>query len=106
MASVDEKNSLRLLDVDERQNIKDLEDQIVDVLLALDSTNDTILSLLEKYRQFCQDTEGNLEDTKDRSFDLIDCAFRDKQREVHSSRKKVETLYTKLQGTTNLVGNK
>ena len=91
------------MDVDERQIIKDFEDSIVDMLLVLDSTIDTISSLIENYKQFCLDTDINAVDTNGEEFDPVAFALREKYREVMFSRKKIETLQTKVQGMSNLV---
>jgi len=91
------------LDVEERQKLKDYEDQLTDIILVLDLTHDTITSLLEKYRQFCRDFYIMAEDDNPNGFDTIDCALQEKQKDVRSSRQKVETLHTKVRGTTDLV---
>ena len=83
--------------------IKDLEDAVVDMLLVLDSTIDTISSLIENYKQFCLDVEADIVSSDDKGFDTIGFALREKHREVLFNRKKVETLQTKVQGMSNLV---
>ena len=107
VASIDEKDprsgSMQLLGVEERQNLKEMEDQLIDILMILDSTEDTLLLMLEKYREFCQEAKVVLEDGFDEGLDPIDCALQERKRDVHWNRRKVETLHTKIQGTTNLV---
>lgn len=88
--------------VEERQHLKELEDQILDVILVLDSTNDTILSLLENYLRFRQDP-CVWEETDDGGYDAIEFAFQEKLKDVSSSRKKVQTLHAKLKSTIDLV---
>lgn len=91
-----------MVQVEERQDLKELDDQILDVILVLDSTNDTILSLIQNYRRFRQDPcvwevpDGG-------SCDSIDFAFQEKLRDVSSSRKKAQTLHAKLKSTIELV---
>lgn len=106
----------------ERQDLKDIEDQIVDILLVLDSTSDTISSVIEMYKQFCHDSsipsageeaplsrkkfspgEGISQSLKENEFDLISFSLHEKQRDVVQHRKKVETLHVKVQGTAKLV---
>lgn len=95
-----------MIDVEGRQRLKDFEDQLTDITLVLDSTHDTIVSLLEKYQHFCRDYCTMAEDASRRDFDPIDCALQEKQRDVRSSRQKVETLHTKVKGTTDLVSQR
>ena len=94
---------MQLVDVEERQTIKDFEDSIVDMLLVLDSTLDTISCLFENYKQFCLDTDANPVVTSSEDFDPIAFAFQEKHREVTFNRKKIETLQTKVQGMSSLV---
>ena len=94
---------MQLVDVEERQTIKDFEDSIVDMLLVLDSTIDTISSLVENYKRFCLDTEANPVGTNSEDFDPVAFAFQEKHREVIFNRKKIETLQTKVQGMSSLV---
>lgn len=49
VASIDEKDPLQLLNIGERQVLKDFEDLLIDNLLMLDSTLDTIASLIVNY---------------------------------------------------------
>lgn len=103
VASIEEKDPLQALDVEGRQNLKEIEDELVDILLVLDATEATISSLLQNYTQFCVDTSSTSEKLSDDNFDHIDSALRERQRDVLSNRKNMETLHTKVQGTTNLV---
>jgi len=73
------------------------------MLLVLDSTTDTISSLLDNYKQFCLDIDVNPLETNGEEFDPVAFALREKHREVMFSRKKIETLQTKVQGMSNLV---
>lgn len=90
------------LQVEERQRLKEFEDQILDVILVLDATNDTILSLLDSYRLFRHDSSVG-EEPGDDVHDAIDFALQEKLRVVSSSKKKVETLHAKLRSTIELV---
>jgi len=102
VASIGEKDPLRLIDVEERQALKDFEDQIVDILLVLDSTSDTVSSLAETYKQFCLDLDTN-DEMADGEYDSVSFRLQEKLREVVANRRKVENLLTKVQSTTNLV---
>lgn len=102
MTSVDDKDQLQLLDIEERQVLKNIEDQIVDILLILDSTSDTISSVTEMYKQFCDASPSISQDVND-ELDLISFSLHEKQRDVVHNRRKVETLLVKVQGTAKLV---
>ena len=91
------------VDVQERQNLKDLEDQIIDIMTVLESTKDTIVSLLEKYSQCRRDFGRGVDMSDDAGFDPIDFALREKRRDVDSNRKKVKTLHVKIKSTIELV---
>ena len=106
MASINEKQPLLPLpDVDQRQILKELEDRLIDILLSLDSTHDTVHSLAEKYDEFSRDRALSMAEEEPGASDLVALAFREKLMEVKSYRKKVETLYTKVERTTSLVGH-
>lgn len=91
-----------MLDYQARQALKDFEDQILDILLVLDSTSDAIASVTEMYKQSCHDSPAQSQDVSD-EFDLISFSLDEKNRDVLQYRKKVETIHVKVQGTTNLV---
>ena len=103
MASIEDEDPLRLINVEERQSLKDFEDRIIDILLVLDSILDTISSLAETYKQFCLDFNTNKENRGDDDFDSVAFRLQEKLQEVTSNRRKVENLHTKVQSTINLV---
>ena len=102
MASVD-KDQFQGLDIEERQVLKDLEDEIIDVLSVLDSTADTISSLAEMYKQFCRNSLAISQDVDDDEIDLISLSLQEKQRDIIQNQKRVKTLQAKIRGTANLV---
>ena len=93
------------IQVGERQQLKDLEDQILDVMLVLDSTHETIVSLIENYRRFRQHPCIS-NDLGDGDSDAIDAAFQEKQKEICSSTQKVQIVHAKLKSTIELVSYK
>ena len=103
VASIDERDSLQLPNVEERQVLKDIEDLLIDNLLILDSTFDTITSLLNNYQSFCEDQRGKAPETSVDTVDLITVALQEQQREVSSSKRKIETLRRKVKGSIQLV---
>lgn len=101
VASVDAKPVLQPLDIQERQQLKIHEDQLIDILVVLDSNLDTIVSLKEKYREYCQ--EVVLFPAGHFTIDAINNALEEKQQEVLLNRKKIGALQTKIRGTMSLV---
>ena len=75
------------------------------MILVLDTTYETIMSLLEKYQGLKSNCQKYADEIDRMGFDPICEALEERQRDVLSSRKKVETLRTKLRGTTDLVSN-
>lgn len=57
---------LELINAEERRRLNDLEDQVINVMPMLDSTNDTIISFLQKYNQFRLDFGGGPEKPDDK----------------------------------------
>ncbi|KAL8900753.1 MAG: hypothetical protein Q9192_000912 [Flavoplaca navasiana] len=105
VASISDRDQLQLLDIGERQILKDFEDKVLDVLLALDSTIHTIRSLTEKYHQLCQDSSFFDNDCKHGEYDCIAVALQEKGQEVSLTRTKVETLHSKIQSTISLLSS-
>ncbi|KAL9119693.1 MAG: hypothetical protein Q9187_003752 [Circinaria calcarea] len=105
VASIDERSVVNSLDSEKRQELKDFQDQVVSIIVVLDSTLDTIASMIEKHRQFCRDFDGPLKDLTDIELEPIQLALREKQQEAHLSKKKVEALHTKIQGTISLLSD-
>lgn len=83
--------------------LKDFEDSLIDNMLTLDATVDTITALLSTYTQFCRECGTNVDDDHKDCFDLIEVALRDQHRAISSHRRQIETLHTKVQGTIQLV---
>lgn len=88
-----------------RQYLKDLEDRIIDVRNVLDSTGDLIVSIIDQYRQFRRDSQGGTYEQEHGEFDAIESALREKQRDVMSYQKTMESLHTKLKSTIKTVGD-
>ncbi|KAI4159818.1 MAG: hypothetical protein LQ342_006236 [Letrouitia transgressa] len=104
VASVNDKDPLQLLDIEERQVLKDFEDRIIDNLLVLDSTESTITSLIENYDRFILYKPAQQE-TNIESFDPVAVALLEKKKEVNFCRTKVETLHAKVQGSIKLLSS-
>ena len=103
VASIDEKDPLQLLNIEERQVLKDLEDLLIDILLILDSTLDTIASLLKNYEKYCHTCRESGQDASFTDSDLIKVALQRQEIEVRSSKRTINTLHRKVQGSIQLV---
>ena len=103
MASVDDDSPIRITEFEERQRLKQVEDKILDLLIIMDSTLDTIDSLLENYEEFRSRTAPAVEQAAARKNDTISFALAEKRRDVILYKRKVEALRWKVKGTTKLV---
>ena len=103
VASIDEKDPVDVLNIDERQTLKDFEDLLIDHLLILDSTAETIASLSRSYNSYCRACKPLSHDISVEDPDMIILTLQEQDREVLSSRRKIETLHKKVQGSIQLV---
>ena len=103
MASINEKDPLQLLNIEERQVLKDFEDLLIDNMLILDSTRDTISSLLNNYLSYWHNSRHESRECEAGENDLIMIALQERMSEVSSSSRKIETLHRKVQGSIKLV---
>ena len=93
-----------MADFNERQRLKQLEDDIVDVHQFLASTLDTVETMLVNYTQMFMKAPTQDESQYDQpAQDLITRALHEKKREINLLKTRVEALRTKLAGTTDLV---
>jgi hypothetical protein len=93
------------LQVEDHQALKQIEDEIADMLLCLDSTLDTVSTFLEMYEQTSnsQPESIDISSSTSHSFDIIAASLREKTKEVSYTRKKAEALLSKVQNTRSLV---
>ena len=103
MASINEKDPVQLLNIEERQVLKDFEDLLIDSMLVLDSTRDTISSLLNNYQSYRRNSQHESKDYDTGDDDLIIIALQDRISEVSSSSRKIDTLHRKVKGSIKLV---
>ncbi|KAI9891459.1 MAG: hypothetical protein M1814_002778 [Vezdaea aestivalis] len=101
-----EKQALLLdfeINFSDRQMLKQMEDQVLDIVVILDSTTDTVSSLLEKYK-ICvpQDDQTSYSRV---AYDPIEIGFREKLQELSLIKTKTEALMRRIQGTTSLVSS-
>lgn len=103
MASTESDGPVRITDFEERQQLKLVEDRILDLLIIMESTLDTIDSLSRVYREFCSTTAAQHPDEDLNDNDLISFGLAEKRRGVLLYRRKIEALLSKLKSTTKLV---
>lgn len=103
VAPIDQKDSVYSLSIDERQVLKDLEDVLIDNLLVLESTADTINSLSRYYQRYCRANNNLSHDISMEDPDMIITTLQEQEKEVRLSKQKIETLHRKVQGSIELV---
>ena len=96
------------IEVEDHQELKQIEDQIADLILCLDSTMDTVATFMEMYEHFQihQEDQNAPEEPKKHSAygsDAITFALKEKRRWIAETRKKAEVLLSKVQNTRTLV---
>ncbi|KAH7359966.1 hypothetical protein BKA66DRAFT_573713 [Pyrenochaeta sp. MPI-SDFR-AT-0127] len=98
------------IDVDDHQNIKQVEDEVSDLMLCLDSTLDTVSTFEEMYTQFRfhRDESYSIKGSQFGSgygSDAVIFALREKTKELIYTRKKAEALLSRVQNTRTLISS-
>jgi hypothetical protein len=104
MASIDDDSPIRITEFEERQRLKQVEDKILDLLIIMDSTLDTIDSLSHNYGELQLQSALAVQRAVVPNNDPISFALAEKRRDVLLYKSKVEALRWKVKGTTKLVG--
>lgn len=99
---------LFVINVEDHQALKEIEDRIADLILCIDSTSDTVSTFQDMYRQFCNNQKNprlSNEPTIDSAYgtDAVIFALKEKIKELAYTRKKAEALLSKVQNTRTLV---
>ena len=102
VASINEKEALHSTNVEERQMLKDLEDELLDVILVFESMHGTLVKLLRNYDWY-HNADANSITTKGERFDCVSEALLVRQENIILHQKKIQTLHKKLKGIINLV---
>ena len=103
VAPIDKEDSVHSLSIDERQVLKDLEDLLIDNLLILESTAETIASLSRNYQSYSRASNTPPDGINTEDPDMIITTLQEQEREIRSSKRKIETLHRKVQGSIELV---
>jgi hypothetical protein len=98
------------IEVEDHQELKQIEDQIADLILCLDSTLDTVSTFEEMYHLFDDHQNFGIEQTDNEKryaygADAVVFALREKAKEILYTRKKAEALLSKVQNTRTLVSD-
>jgi hypothetical protein len=98
LASIGE-GPIQVTDVVERQKLKQLEDILLDILVVLDSTLDTVSTLLEQYQTtFFRSDVGRTSNSPTTEDDIV-VTLLEKRRDILLFRTKVDAIRSKVQGT-------
>jgi hypothetical protein len=98
------------IEVEDHQELKQIEDQIADLILCLDSTLDTVSTFEDMYQLFGDHQNHTIQRTQTTrrsayGADAVIFALREQAKEIAYTRKKAEALLSKVQNTRTLVGN-
>ena len=105
MADINDEDPLRVTELEERQRLKQVEDDLLDLQVVFSSTLDTIDTLLTNYEQFGQHMTSQHEGTQGLKEDLLFMAFREKRRDLMGYMTKLDALRAKVQGTSDLASH-
>lgn len=108
VADTDANEQFLSIEVEDHQNLKQIEDEISDLMLCLDSTLDTVSTFEEMYNQFRfhQDDSYLIKGSLSVSVygsDAVVFALKEKAKELSYTRKKAEALLSRVQNTRTLV---
>jgi hypothetical protein len=103
MASVESNAPIRITELEERQQLKQVEDKILDLLIIMDSTLDTIDSLARVHQEVWSTVTTQNPDQRLPENDLVGFGLAEKRRDILVYRSKVEALRSKVKSTTKLV---
>lgn len=109
VSSVENDDLVPVANFDERQRLKQLEDDLVDVRLILESTLDTVESMLENYIEFSSTQPQGKHEIHLSNLateDLIIRVLEEKRQDIRLLKTKVEALCAKVAGTTELVSRR
>ena len=87
--------------IEELQHLREVEDELIDVQLVLDSLHSTVESLSDNYAE-CVMSSGQ---TYTGDHDIINRAFQTQLREVGFNRNNIESLHTRLHATKGLLSS-
>ncbi len=103
MTSVAENGPIRVAELGERQQLKQLEGKILDLLMIMDATLDTTDALARAHQQLCSMGAMQHPHWSPINNDPISFALRVKRRDIYRTGAKLQALRPKVKSTTRLV---
>lgn len=100
-ADVEGRGVVKITEFEDRQRLKQLEDQVLDLLLVLESTLDVINALINCYKSF-QSLQIE-KAAQNPSVDVTLCEFQERLNDVNLYVKRAQLLLSKISGTSQLV---
>ncbi|KZM23619.1 hypothetical protein ST47_g5218 [Ascochyta rabiei] len=105
----EEEESFVSINVEDHQQLKQIEDYVADLILCLDSTSDTLTTLREMYEQHCEHQQNTIRRFQNRTgsahTDAVAVALTEKAKEITYTRRKAESLLSKVQNTRTLISS-
>lgn len=104
MAEISGDSPVRVNDLEERQQLKEVEDEILDLQMILDSTLDTVDCMIENYGSMRLKLSGRNEERLGAiQNDVVLNTLKDRRRDVRLYMSKVDALRAKVQSTARIV---
>ncbi|KAF2623990.1 hypothetical protein BU25DRAFT_442229 [Macroventuria anomochaeta] len=108
--SGNQSKNLVTITVEDHQQLKEIEDDVADLVLCLDSTLDTLTSFMRMYEDFRlhrqeSQTINEVQKACVSKCNAIVVAFEEKAQEISYNRKKADNLQSKIQNTRKLVSS-
>ncbi|KAJ4394950.1 hypothetical protein N0V91_011165 [Didymella pomorum] len=98
----DDGENFVTITVEDHQQLKQIEDDVTDLILCLDSTSDTLTTFAEMYERFRHDSE---EARPVHALDAVAVALAEKAKEIRYTKRKAEALQSKVQNTRTLISS-
>lgn len=105
VASIDDGGPMNSVDFEARQVLNDMENELVDALSVLDSTEDTIDALRENHERYCISSYQHSNMYELGANVPLNNALRQMKTEVAVNRKKIKALSAKLKGAIKLLSS-
>ena len=105
VASIDNGRPMESVDFEARQVLNDMENELIDALSVLDSTEDTIDALHKNHERYCPSPYRHSELIHVATNVPLYNALHQMRSEVAANRKKIKALSAKLDGAIKLLSN-
>ena len=105
IASIDNGRPMESVDFGSRQVLNDMENELIDALSVLDSTEDTIDALQENHERYCISWYQHSENHEQCANTSLRNALHQMRTEVAVNRKKIKALSAKLKGAIKLLSS-